>query len=72
MNLTQVQELGTAWNQADLTDFASSLTGDGDSSANSGGLIGTRMFWNSDYMVRGLFTYLRTLVTLAVPPGSPD
>ncbi|KAJ1303056.1 hypothetical protein OPQ81_011257 [Rhizoctonia solani] len=51
MALDQVRDLGNAWNQKDLIDFGSSLTGVSDDTANSGKLIGNRMFWNSDYMV---------------------
>ncbi|KEP47650.1 polysaccharide lyase family 8 protein [Rhizoctonia solani 123E] len=49
--LDQVRELGNAWNQRDLIDFGNSLTGANDNTANSGKLTGSRMFWNSDYMV---------------------
>jgi hypothetical protein len=52
MDLGQVLTLGKAWNQQDLIKFGSELTGNGDNSANSGNLIGNRMFWSSDYMVR--------------------
>ncbi|KAH7332890.1 chondroitin AC/alginate lyase [Rhizoctonia solani] len=51
MDLSHVLKLGNAWSQKDLIEFGSKLTGSGDNSANSGGLIGTRMFWNSDYLV---------------------
>ncbi|KAF8686044.1 Polysaccharide lyase family 8, N terminal alpha-helical domain [Rhizoctonia solani] len=60
MNLTEIEELGVAWDQADLIDFASSLSGTDDSSANSGGLVGNRMFWNSDYMASGQFICAET------------
>ncbi|CAE7184577.1 unnamed protein product [Rhizoctonia solani] len=51
MALDEVTELGNGWNQKDLIEFGSSLTGTSDDTANSGKLIGNRMFWNSDYMV---------------------
>ncbi|CAE7168177.1 unnamed protein product [Rhizoctonia solani] len=51
MDLSHVLKLGNAWSQQDLIEFGSMLTGSGDNSANSGGLLGTRMFWNSDYLV---------------------
>ncbi|CAE6473793.1 unnamed protein product [Rhizoctonia solani] len=51
MDLSQILNLGKAWSQKDLIDFGSRLTGSDDNSANSGGLIGARMFWSSDYMV---------------------
>ncbi|KAG8754618.1 hypothetical protein FRC11_006560 [Ceratobasidium sp. 423] len=51
MDLSQVLKLGKAWSQHDLIEFGSTLTGSGDNSANSGDLIGTRMFWSSDYLV---------------------
>ncbi|CAE6450087.1 unnamed protein product [Rhizoctonia solani] len=51
MDLSQVLKLGNAWSQKDLLEFGTKLTGSGDNSANSGGLLGTRMFWSSDYLV---------------------
>ncbi|KAL5637688.1 hypothetical protein ACGC1H_002078 [Rhizoctonia solani] len=51
MALDQVRELGNGWNQKDLIDFGNSLTGANDNTSNSGKLTGSRMFWNSDYMV---------------------
>ncbi|KAF8692322.1 Polysaccharide lyase family 8, N terminal alpha-helical domain, partial [Rhizoctonia solani] len=51
MDLSQVLKLGKAWSQRDLIEFGTQLTGSADNSANSGGLVGSRMFWNSDYMV---------------------
>jgi hypothetical protein len=51
MDLSQVLQLGNAWNQKDLIRFGSELTGKGDKTANSGNLSGNRMFWSSDYMV---------------------
>ncbi|KAF8748414.1 Polysaccharide lyase family 8, N terminal alpha-helical domain [Rhizoctonia solani] len=57
MNLTEIEELGVAWDQADLIDFASSLSGTDDSSANSGGLVGNR---------------IPGLMKLAGPSGSSD
>ncbi|KAG8696082.1 hypothetical protein FRC08_007380, partial [Ceratobasidium sp. 394] len=49
MNLTQVKLLGDAWNQTQLQKFARDLS-QTPTSANAGGLLGNRMFWNSDYM----------------------
>ncbi|KAH7332871.1 chondroitin AC/alginate lyase, partial [Rhizoctonia solani] len=46
-----VRELGNAWGQNLLIEFGTALAGASDSTANSGKLIGNRMFWNSDYMV---------------------
>ncbi|CAE6469661.1 unnamed protein product, partial [Rhizoctonia solani] len=40
MDLSHVLKLGNAWSQKDLIEFGSKLTGSGDNSANSGGLIG--------------------------------
>ncbi|CAE6505916.1 unnamed protein product [Rhizoctonia solani] len=51
MSLDEVRELGNAWNQKDLIEFGSSLTGASDDTANTGKLMGNRMFWNSDYMI---------------------
>ncbi|KAF8750363.1 Polysaccharide lyase family 8, N terminal alpha-helical domain [Rhizoctonia solani] len=51
MDLSQILKLGKAWSQRDLIEFGTRLTGSADNSANSGGLVGSRMFWNSDYMV---------------------
>ncbi|KDN44023.1 hypothetical protein RSAG8_05755, partial [Rhizoctonia solani AG-8 WAC10335] len=51
IDLSQVLKLGNAWSQKDLIAFGTQLTGTGDNSANSGGLLGTRMFWSSDYLV---------------------
>ncbi|CAE6390229.1 unnamed protein product [Rhizoctonia solani] len=51
MDLSHVLKLGKAWSQNDLIEFGTKLTGSGDNSANSGRLLGTRMFWNSDYLV---------------------
>ncbi|KAG9111449.1 hypothetical protein FRC07_008050, partial [Ceratobasidium sp. 392] len=49
MNLTQVKLLGDAWNQTQLQKFAYDLNKT-ITTANAGGLLGNRMFWNSDYM----------------------
>ncbi|KAL5637653.1 hypothetical protein ACGC1H_002058 [Rhizoctonia solani] len=51
IDLSQVLKLGKAWSQKDLIEFGTKLTGSSDNSANSGGLLGTRMFWSSDYLV---------------------
>ncbi|CCO32573.1 hypothetical protein BN14_06635 [Rhizoctonia solani AG-1 IB] len=51
MRLDDVKDLGTAWNQKDFIEFGRDLTGTNDNTANTGKLIGNRMFWNSDYMV---------------------
>ncbi|KAG8729516.1 hypothetical protein FRC11_008570 [Ceratobasidium sp. 423] len=47
----EVLRLGNEWNQKDLIEFGSGLTGVNDDTANAGKLTGNRMFWNSDYMV---------------------
>lgn len=64
MNLTQVLALGNAWNQPDLIRFGSDLADPNPKTANSGRLVGNRMFWNSDYMVhrtRSTVTTVRML-----------
>ncbi|QRV76810.1 polysaccharide lyase family 8 protein [Ceratobasidium sp. AG-Ba] len=51
MNLTQVTQLGEAWNQDDLTHFGTDLADANPKTANAGSLNGNRLFWYSDYMV---------------------
>jgi hypothetical protein len=51
MNVTQVGALGEAWNSSSLSEYASSLSSS-PSSANAGNLVGNRLFWSNDYMVR--------------------
>ncbi|KAG8727207.1 hypothetical protein FRC11_013691, partial [Ceratobasidium sp. 423] len=58
-------ELGSAWNQKDVIDFATSLTGHDDATANSGNLLGNRMFWSSDYMVHRTEQTVTTLKMLS-------
>ncbi|KAJ1302293.1 hypothetical protein OPQ81_001110 [Rhizoctonia solani] len=65
IDLSQILKLGKAWSQNDLVEFGSKLTGSGDNSANSGGLVGTRMFWNSDYMVHRTAETVTTLKMLS-------
>ncbi|KAB5588550.1 hypothetical protein CTheo_8008 [Ceratobasidium theobromae] len=65
MDLDQVSTLGHSWNQQDLIKFASELTGKGDNTANSGSLLGNRMFWNSDYMVHRTDTTITTVKMLS-------
>jgi hypothetical protein len=50
-NLTQVQDVGDKWSSSTLQQYASSLNGKF-SSANAGKLVGNRMFYSNDYMVR--------------------
>ncbi|KAG9104671.1 hypothetical protein FRC06_000057 [Ceratobasidium sp. 370] len=64
MNLTQVKLLGDAWNQTQLQKFARDLS-QTPTSANAGGLLGNRMFWNSDYMVHRTNTTVTTLKLLS-------
>lgn len=51
MNLTQIQELGNAWNSEDIIRFGTDLADPDPTTANAGHLNGNRMFWYSDYMV---------------------
>ncbi|KAF8748415.1 Polysaccharide lyase family 8, N terminal alpha-helical domain [Rhizoctonia solani] len=44
MDLSQILKLGKAWSQRDLIEFGTRLTGSADNSANSGGLVGSRMY----------------------------
>ncbi|QRV91640.1 polysaccharide lyase family 8 protein [Ceratobasidium sp. AG-Ba] len=64
LNLTQIQELGDAWNQTQIQKFARDLNQKA-YSANAGGLIGNRMFWNSDYMVHRTNSTITTLKLLS-------
>ncbi|EAU93014.2 chondroitin AC lyase [Coprinopsis cinerea okayama7 len=50
INLTKTWELGRLWSSPSLTTFGESLM-QNFSSANAGGLTGTRMFFANDYMV---------------------
>ncbi|ELU43722.1 polysaccharide lyase family 8 protein [Rhizoctonia solani AG-1 IA] len=71
MDLSQILKLGKAWSQRDLIEFGTRLTGSADNSANSGGLVGSRMFWNSDYMVSWRAEYEDIFAGLdySIPPG---
>ncbi|KAG9126334.1 hypothetical protein FRC07_003855 [Ceratobasidium sp. 392] len=50
VNLTQVRNLGEAWNQTELIRFGTDLADPKPKTANAGKLNGNRFFWNSDYM----------------------
>ncbi|QRW05711.1 polysaccharide lyase family 8 protein [Ceratobasidium sp. AG-Ba] len=66
INLTQVQTLGNAWNEEELIRFGTDLADPKPKTANSGRLVGNRMFWNSDYMVhrtKNTVTTVRMLST---------
>lgn len=63
INLTQVASVGEQWDSNILTDFAQSLSKN-ISDANAGQLVGNRMFWSNDYMVR--FENLPSLCYLTV------
>ncbi|KAG6827678.1 hypothetical protein H0H92_010809 [Tricholoma furcatifolium] len=59
INLDAVAELGSLWNSATLSNFASSLSAP--SNVNAGGLVGNRMFYTNDYMVHRGENYVSTL-----------
>jgi hypothetical protein len=50
-NLTQIAYVGQQWSSNVLTDFAKRLASNA-SSANAGKVMGNRMFFSNDYMVR--------------------
>ncbi|CAE6390206.1 unnamed protein product [Rhizoctonia solani] len=72
MNLSAIVELGNAWSQHDLIQFGATLTGISDISANSGGLLGTRMFWNSDYLVHRTPETVSTLKMISTRTTTPE
>jgi len=45
-----VEELGKQWNSDILVEFARSFSSN-TTDANTGGLLGNRMFYSNDYMV---------------------
>jgi hypothetical protein len=49
-NLSMVEELGKQWNSDILVEFARSFSSN-TTDANTGGLLGNRMFYSNDYMV---------------------
>lgn len=51
LNLTQIQVLGQLWNSDVLTTAYNGLS-KSTSDANAGALVGNRMFYANDYMVR--------------------
>lgn len=51
LNLTQIQVLGQLWESTDITNFYNDLATDG-TTVNPGSLVGNRMFYTNDYMVR--------------------
>ncbi|KZT30416.1 polysaccharide lyase family 8 protein [Neolentinus lepideus HHB14362 ss-1] len=51
LNLTEILELGAAWNSTILQDVAHALSKN-TNDANAGELYGNRMFYNNDYMAR--------------------
>lgn len=56
LNLTLVQQLGDMWGASAITDaMYCLLKSDTYANANANELVGNRMFWSNDYMVR-LFT----------------
>lgn len=50
MNLTQLQVLGNLWNSDVLLEVFDTLSRESDS-ANSGDLVGNRMFYANDFAV---------------------
>ncbi|KIY52561.1 polysaccharide lyase family 8 protein [Fistulina hepatica ATCC 64428] len=60
LNLTEIDELGTAWSSDSLRNFASSLSTPS-GNANAGSLIGNKMFYANDYMVHRGANYVTTL-----------
>ena len=53
IDLSTVLELGTLWSSTPITNFANQLLPDA-ANANSGNIIGNRMFYANDYMVSAL------------------
>lgn len=53
INATRVSMLANAWQMPSLAAFAETLQSNTDSS-NAGGVVGNRMFYANDYMVRKL------------------
>ncbi|TFK57256.1 polysaccharide lyase family 8 protein [Heliocybe sulcata] len=60
LNLSQILELGQAWDSSILQNVANSLSHN-TSDANAGKLYGNRMFYNNDYMVHRGLGYVTTL-----------
>lgn len=56
-NLTQIQVLGQQWNSPSISQVYSNLTLN-TTSANSGSLIGNRMFYANDYMASSISIWL--------------
>jgi hypothetical protein len=52
IDLDQVFELGNLWKSQTLVSMVNSLKHDTGISANAGGILGNRMFFANDYMVR--------------------
>lgn len=67
MNLTQVEQLGDQWKDADMKDVATRLKTSG-KTANAGNTLGNRMFWVNDYMVRARFSFTTGGHTYLVRP----
>jgi hypothetical protein len=51
VNLTQIQVLGQLWGSTDITNFYNDLAAPG-TTVNPGSVVGNRMFYANDYMVR--------------------
>ncbi|KAJ7293615.1 polysaccharide lyase family 8 protein [Mycena rebaudengoi] len=60
LNLTSIGALGKAWNSAALSDFASTLSGNG-THVNDGPLVGQKMFYSNDYAVHRGSGYITSL-----------
>jgi hypothetical protein len=54
INLTKIQDLGNQWQSNTLAAAASALSQD-TGNANAGNLVGNRMFFANDYMVRSFW-----------------
>ena len=53
INISQIQELGSLWGSDEIQSVYESLAANS-STANSGDIVGNRMFYNNDYMVSRL------------------
>jgi hypothetical protein len=53
MNITQIEVLGEEWDSDIITSVYDSLT-QNTTNANSGTILGNRMFFDNDYMVRSI------------------
>jgi hypothetical protein len=52
LSLNRIEGLGKKWSSTSMVEFAKSLASES-STANIGNVVGNRMFYASDYMVRG-------------------